>query len=230
MEPGLLPQKYKPVLARKEVALASDAVKLLFEERLRSDFNLFKHTSPFAFRVGTGVNSCLLSGAVAVLLIFLHLLFCFGARSLSLVQNTETRTHIRKGSSLMLAVCTTTSACCFGVTVACNGYEFVLPPAMVSAWHASICSVRQLARCLWRATTANTYLATLRLTHSCCCLICSVCLLVLLSLISALLNSLPLHSGDGKTASIFCIRSLKSRRNKLTFDLSISGKMPITAA
>ena len=56
MDPGLLPQSYSPVLSRKEVAVASDAVKQLFEGRLRADLNMFKHTAPCAFVHGTGAN------------------------------------------------------------------------------------------------------------------------------------------------------------------------------
>jgi hypothetical protein len=54
MDPGLLPQAYKPALSRKEVVLASDAVKQMFESRLRSVLNMFKHTAPAAFVHGTG--------------------------------------------------------------------------------------------------------------------------------------------------------------------------------
>ena len=57
MDPGLLPATYKPVLSRKEVAVASDAVKQMFEERLRSDLNMFKHSAPSAFVHGTGVTA-----------------------------------------------------------------------------------------------------------------------------------------------------------------------------
>lgn len=56
MDPGLLPKDYKPVLSRKDAALAADAVKQFIEDRLRRDLNLFKHTSPLAFVHGTGVN------------------------------------------------------------------------------------------------------------------------------------------------------------------------------
>lgn len=55
MDPGLLPRDYKPVLSRKDAALAADAVKQFVEDRLRRDLNLFKHTSPLAFVRGTGV-------------------------------------------------------------------------------------------------------------------------------------------------------------------------------
>lgn len=55
MDPSLLPKDYKPVLPRKDAALAADAVKQFMEDRLRSDLNLFKHTSPLAFVHGTGM-------------------------------------------------------------------------------------------------------------------------------------------------------------------------------
>jgi hypothetical protein len=75
MEPALLPHAYKPVLSRKDVALASDAVKLMFEERLRSDFNMFKHTAPAAFVHGTGVPSSSMSSSTKLLSYFASFTF-----------------------------------------------------------------------------------------------------------------------------------------------------------
>lgn len=56
MDPGLLPKEYTPIQPRKETALAADAVKQFMEDRLRSDLNVFKHTSPLAFVHGTGAS------------------------------------------------------------------------------------------------------------------------------------------------------------------------------
>ena len=45
MNPELMPKGYSPALTNLEVQQASDAIKQFFENRLRSDFNLFKHVS-----------------------------------------------------------------------------------------------------------------------------------------------------------------------------------------
>jgi hypothetical protein len=54
MDAHLLPKDYKPKLSRKDAAIAADAVKVFCEGRMRSDFNMFKHSSPLAFVHGSG--------------------------------------------------------------------------------------------------------------------------------------------------------------------------------